>query len=81
MKIRLKIILVVLPVVVLALCVAQEASFLAAQSGLMRLAQSCFLFKNTVLKKYLQGPVKQLVENKISLRPAKVEAAKMSLLL
>jgi hypothetical protein len=45
MKIRFKIILVVLPVVVLALCIAQEASFFAAQSGLMRLAQSFFLFK------------------------------------
>jgi len=81
MKIRFKIILVVLPVVVLALCVAQEASFFAARSGLMRLAQSFFLFKTSELKKYVEGQWNLLLENNFSGRPEMVEAAKKSLLL
>ena len=81
MKIRFKIILVVLPVVVLALCIAQEASFFAARSGLMRLAQSFFLFKTSELKKYAEGQWDLLLENNFSGRVEMVEAAKNSLLL
>jgi len=81
MKIRLKIILVVLPVVILALCIAQEASFFAAQSGLMRLAQSFFLFKSSELKKYAEGQWNLLLENNFSGRQDMVEAAKKSLFL
>jgi len=81
MKIRFKIILVVLPVVILALCVAQEASFFAAQSGLMRLAQSFFLFKASELKKHAEGQWNLLLENNFSGRPEMVEAAKKSLFL
>jgi class 3 adenylate cyclase/HAMP domain-containing protein len=67
-------------VVVLALCVAQEASFFAAQSGLMRLAQSFFLFKVSDLKKYAEGQWDLLLENNFTGRPEMIEAAKKSLL-
>ena len=78
MKIRSKIILVVLPVLVLALGIAQQASFFAAQSGIMRLAQSFFIFKTSELKKYAEGQWNLLLENNFSGRPEMVEAAKSS---
>jgi len=78
MKIRSKIILVVLPVLVLALGIAQQASFFAAQSGIMRLAQSFFIFKTSELKKYAEGQWNLLLENNFTGRPEMVEAAKNS---
>jgi class 3 adenylate cyclase/HAMP domain-containing protein len=81
MKIRSKIILVVLPVLVLALGIAQQASFFAAQSGIMRLAQSFFIFKTSELKKYAEGQWDLLLENNFSGRPEMVEAAKNSVLI
>jgi len=81
MKIRTKIILVVLPVLVLALGIAQQASFFAAQSGIMRLAQSFFIFKTSELKKYAEGQWNLLLENNFSGRPEMVEAAKNSVLI
>jgi class 3 adenylate cyclase/HAMP domain-containing protein len=81
MRIRSKIILVVLPVLVLALGIAQQASFFAAQSGVMRLAQSFFIFKSSELKKYAEGQWNLLLENNFSGRPEMVEAAKNSVLI
>jgi len=81
MKIRSKIILVVLPVLVLALGIAQQASFFAAQTGIMRLAQSFFIFKTSELRKYAEGQWNLLLENNFSGRPEMVEAAKNSVLI
>ena len=81
MKIRTKIILVVLPVVIAALCLAQEASYFAAQSGIMRIAQSFFTFKASELEKYAEGQWSLLEDNDFTGRPDMVEAAKSSVFL
>ena len=80
MKIRTKIILVVLPVVVAALCLAQEASFFSAQSGIMRIAQSFFNFKASELEKYADSQWSLLYDNDFTDRPDMVEAAKNAVL-
>ena len=80
MKIRTKIILVVLPVVVAALCLAQEASFFSAQSGIMRIAQSFFNFKASELEKYADSQWSLLSDNGFTDRPDMVEAAKNAVL-
>ena len=80
MKIRSKIILVVLPVVVAALCLAQQASFFAAQSGIMRVAQGFFNFKASELEKYAESQWNLLLDYEFSDRPDMVEAAKNAVL-
>ncbi|MDR0496252.1 MAG: HAMP domain-containing protein [Treponema sp.] len=81
MKIRSKIILVVLPVLVVALCIAQEASFFSAYTGIMRIAQTFFGFKSSELEKYADGQWNLLLENNFTGRPDMVEAAKSSVFL
>jgi class 3 adenylate cyclase/HAMP domain-containing protein len=81
MKIRSKIILVVLPVLALSLCLAQEASYFSAQSGVMRIAQTFFTFKASELKKYAENQWNLLLENNFAGRPDMVEAAKNAVLL
>ena len=81
MKIRTKIILVVLPVVVVALCLAQAASFFAAQSGITRIAQAFLGFKASEMAKYAEGQWNLLSENNFTGRPDMVEAAKNAVLL
>ena len=81
MKIRSKIILVVLPVVIVALSLAQEASHFSAHSGIMRIAQAFFGFKASQLEKYAEGQWNLLVENNFSGRPDMVDAAKNAVLL
>ena len=76
MKIRSKIILVVLPVVVVALCLAQAASYFSAQRGITRIAQQFLNFKVTELEKYADGQWNLLLENNFTGRPDMVEAAK-----
>ena len=76
MKIRSKIILVVLPVVVVALSLAQVASYFSAQKGITRIAQNFLNFKVSELQKYTEGQWNLLLENDFSGRPDMVEAAK-----
>jgi len=76
MKIRSKIILVVLPVVVVALCLAQAASYFSAQSGITRIAQQFLNFKASELEKYADSQWSLLSENNLSWRPDMVDAAK-----
>ena len=81
MKIRSKIILVVLPVVIVVLCLAQEASYFSAYSGIMRIAQTFLGFKASELEKYAEGQWNLLLENNFEHRPDMVEAAKNAVLL
>jgi len=76
MKIRSKIILVVLPVVIAALCLAQAASYFSAQRGITRIAQRFLNFKAGELDKYAESQWNLLQENNFSDRPDMVEAAK-----
>ena len=80
MKIRSKIILVVLPLVVLALSLAQTASYFSARSGITRIAQTFLSFKAAELEKYAESQWALLVENNFSGRPDMVEAAKNAVL-
>ena len=81
MKIRLKIILVVLPVVVLALSLAQTASYFSARSGITRIAQTFLNFKASELEKYAESQWNLLVENNFAGRPDMVAAAQDAVLL
>ena len=76
MKIRSKIILVVLPVVVVTLFLAQAASYFSAQRGITRIAQTFLSFKASELEKYAESQWNLLSENNFSGRPDMVEAAK-----
>ena len=81
MKIRFKIILVVLPVVVLTLCLAQAASYFSARNGITRVAQAFLSFKVSELEKYAESQWNLLTENDFSGRPDMVEAAKNAVLI
>jgi len=76
MKIRSKIILVVLPVVVATLCLAQAASYFSAQSGITRIAQKFLNFKASELEKYADSQWSLLSENNLAGRQDMVDAAK-----
>jgi len=76
MKIRSKIILVVLPVAVLSLGLAQTASYFSARAGITRIAQSFLNFKASELENYAESQWNLLVENSFSGRPDMVQAAK-----
>ena len=75
MKIRSKIILVVLPVVLLALGLAQTASYFSARSGITRIAQSFLSFKATWLENYAENQWSLLTENNFAGNPDMVLAA------
>ena len=81
MKIRSKIIFVVLPVVVIALCLAQAASYFSARSGITRIAQTFLSFKAGELEKYAETQWTLLTENNFAGRPDMVAAAKNAVLL
>ena len=81
MKIRSKIILVVIPVVVVALCLAQTASYFSARNGVTRIAQQFLNFKASELEKYAESQWNLLTENNFASRPDMVEAAKNAVLL
>ena len=81
MKIRVKIILVVLPVVISMLSIAQAASYFSAQSGITQIAQSFFNYKALELEKYAEGQWSLLSENNFAARPDMVEAARQSVIL
>ena len=81
MRIRNKIILVVLPVVVVALCLSQAASYFSARSGITRIAQSFLQFKAGEMEKYAEGQWNLLAENNFTGRPDMVAAAKNAVLL
>ena len=81
MKIRSRIILVVLPVVIVALCLAQAASYFSAYSGITRVTQTFFNYKSSELEKYALGQWNLLADNNFTDRPEMVEAAKNAVLL
>ncbi|GHU12433.1 hypothetical protein FACS1894161_0650 [Spirochaetia bacterium] len=63
MKIRAKIFLVVFPLIIITLCLAQTASYLYAVSGITRAAQRFLDFKALELKKYAESQWDLLVDN------------------
>jgi class 3 adenylate cyclase/HAMP domain-containing protein len=75
MKIRVKIFLVVLPLIILPLCISQAASYSAAIRGVDRAARDFFNFKIAELQKYAENQWTLLVENGYAGRSDMVEAA------
>ncbi|MDR1240216.1 MAG: adenylate/guanylate cyclase domain-containing protein [Treponema sp.] len=79
MKIRLKIFLVVLPLVIVSLCLAEAASYFQAVNGVTRIARQFLGFKQENLRKYAENQWALLVENNYAGRPDMVEAAQEAL--
>ncbi|MDR2177103.1 MAG: HAMP domain-containing protein [Treponema sp.] len=78
MKIRVKIFLVVLPLIILPLCISQAASYSAAVRGIDRAAQEFLNFKIAELQKYAENQWSLLVENGYAGRSDMVEAARLA---
>ncbi|MDR3301861.1 MAG: adenylate/guanylate cyclase domain-containing protein [Spirochaetaceae bacterium] len=76
MRIRSKIILVVLPILILTLVLAQAAGWFSATNGVTRLAQELLSFKIYELEKYADNQWGLLVDNGYSTRPEMLDAAK-----
>ena len=76
MKIRSKIILVVLPVIIVTLFLAEAASYFSAVNGVTRIARQFLTFKAGELEKYAESQWELLTENNFASRPDMVEAAK-----
>jgi class 3 adenylate cyclase/HAMP domain-containing protein len=76
MKIRVKIFLVVLPLIIVTLCLAETASYFQAVNGVTRLARELLGFKLGELEKYADNQWSLLVENNYAGRPDMAEAAK-----
>jgi class 3 adenylate cyclase/HAMP domain-containing protein len=78
MKIRLKMFLVVLPLIIVPLVLAETASYFHAVNGVTRLARQLLGFKLGELEKYANNQWALLVENNFAGRPDMVMAAKNS---
>jgi class 3 adenylate cyclase/HAMP domain-containing protein len=76
MKIRLKMFLVILPLIIVTLALAEIASYFNAVNGVTRLARQLLGFKLGELEKYADNQWSLLVENNYAGRPDMVEAAK-----
>lgn len=76
MRIRSKIILVVLPILVLTLVLAEAAGWFSATNGITRVAQESLSFKIYELEKYADNQWKLLVENGYETREEMIDAAK-----
>jgi class 3 adenylate cyclase/HAMP domain-containing protein len=76
MKIRLKMFLVILPLIIVTLSLAETASYFNAVNGVTRLARQLLGFKLSELEKYAGNQWSLLVENNYAGRPDMVEAAK-----
>ena len=76
MRIRAKIFLVVFPLIIVTLTLAQIASYFNAKNGITRIAQQFLSFKALELKKYTESQWNLLVENNYDSRPEMIQAAR-----
>ncbi|MDR2730661.1 MAG: HAMP domain-containing protein [Treponema sp.] len=76
MKIRLKMFLVILPLILVTLVLAQTASYFKAVNGVTRLARRHLGFKLGELEKFTANQWALLVENNYAYRADMVDAAK-----
>ncbi|MDR0387456.1 MAG: adenylate/guanylate cyclase domain-containing protein [Treponema sp.] len=75
MKLRVKIFLVVLPLIIVTLTLSETASYFHAVNGVTRLARQLLGFKLGELEKYAEKQWELLVENDYAGRPGMVDAA------
>lgn len=78
MKIRIKITLVVLPVILFFLLLMGSSSYFSASRGIGRITEELLSFKVSEVKKYADSQWIQLLNEGFSERPEMVEAAKAS---
>ena len=76
MSIRLKIILIVLPLVVAALLLTGVSSYFAASNGISRVAREFLAFKSSQLRKHAESQWTLLVENGLTGRSEMVAATR-----
>jgi len=76
MRIRGKIFMVVLPIMIVTLTLAEIASYFNAKNGITRIAQQFLSFKAAELKKFTERQWGLLVENNYDSRPDMIQAAK-----
>ena len=76
MKIRAKIFLVVFPLVIVTLSLAEIASYFNAVNGITRIAQQFLGYKANELKKYTENQWELLVENNYDSKPEMIQAAR-----
>jgi adenylate cyclase len=76
MKIRLKMFLVVLPLIIVPLILAETASYFQAENGITRLARELLGFKLGELEKFTNNQWSLLVDNDFAGRPEMINAAK-----
>jgi class 3 adenylate cyclase/HAMP domain-containing protein len=76
MSIRLKIILIVLPLVVATLVLTGGSSYFAASNGVSRVAREFLAFKASQLRKHAESQWTLLVENGLTGRTEMVEATR-----
>jgi len=79
-SVRLKIILIVLPLLVVSLVLSSIASSLSARNGLTRVAVELLAFKAQDMKSYLENQWNLLVENELQERSVYVQAAQRAAL-
>jgi adenylate cyclase len=75
MKIRLKMFLVILPLIIVPLVLTETASYFQAVNGITRLARELLGFKLGELEKYANNQWSLLVDNNYAGKPEMVEAA------
>ena len=76
MSIRIKIVLIVLPLILTTLLLAGTSSYFSATTGITRVAQEFLGFKASELEKYAESQWILLVENNFTERVEYVEATK-----
>ncbi len=79
MSIRVKIVLVVLPLLVVTLVLAGSASYFMASTGITRIAKDFLGFKASELEKYAAGQWLLLVQNDLTNQPEMVEATQVAI--
>ena len=79
MSIRIKIVLVVLPLLVVTLVLAGSASYFMASNGITRIAKDFLGFKASELEKYAAGQWLLLVQNDLTEEPEMIEATQVAI--
>jgi class 3 adenylate cyclase/HAMP domain-containing protein len=80
MKIQAKIFLVVFPLIIVTLSLAEIASYFSAVNGITRIAQTFLGFKASELEKYADSQWDLLVENNYDSRPDMIAAAQEAII-
>ena len=76
MRIRTKIFMVVFPLIIVTLTLAEISSYFNAKNGITRIAQQFLSFKASELRKYTENQWELLVENNYDSRPDMIQAAR-----